>query len=119
MFTSKYQKRLGVCIDTAHIFAGGVDVSKEEKLKIYLKDFNRLIGTKCIKLFHINDSQKPLNSRRDLHANIGQGYIFDKKFSVKYLVKFASKHNIPLILETKGDRYKEEIDLLKHYSLDK
>lgn len=121
MFSSKHKKRLGICIDTAHIFAGGVDVSSDKLFKQYLRDFNRLIGTKVIKLFHINDSQKPLNSHRDLHENIGQGYIFEKKISLslKYLAKFASKHNIPLILETKGDRYKEEIDLLKHLALDK
>lgn len=113
MFPSKYAKRLGVCIDTAHIFASGIDVSQEDVLKKYLRDFNKLIGTKCIKLFHINDSQKPLNSRRDLHEDIGKGYIFEKKISLKYIVQFSVSHNIPLILETRGNHFKEEIHLLK------
>lgn len=113
MFSNEHKKRLGVCIDTAHIFASGIDVSSEVELSKYLNQFDKLIGNKCIKLFHVNDSKKPLDSHRDIHENLGMGYIFKQPESLKLLVKFADKHNIPLILETKGDRYKAEIKLMQ------
>jgi deoxyribonuclease-4 len=105
MFPKSYRKRLGTCIDTAHIFAGGAEISTVEGTKKYLKDFDKLIGIEHLTLFHLNDSKKPVNSRKDQHQGIGFGYIYSKKFggdinAFKTLVKFAYKNSIPMILET-------------------
>ena len=100
--------RVGFCIDTAHIFVSGYDISKVEgdnSIKSYLDKFNKLIGWKNIINFHINDSRYPLGARKDEHRGIGSGLIYntDKgKKALKYIKKFCMTRKIPMILETHG-----------------
>ena len=120
-------RRLSVCIDTAHIFSSGTDIREAETFKDYFKNIDKEFG-KRVKLIHLNDSKKPLNSRRDQHEGIGDGTIFnteESKLSLIYLVKWAKKHKVPIILETHkagspvnpdADLYAQEIALLKNIS---
>lgn len=121
MFPKKYHKRLGVCIDTAHIFSSGEDIRTKEGVKNYLTEYDKLIGKQHLSCFHINDSKQMLNSRKDQHEGLGEGYIFgeDKGGSLdalKEIWKFSKTHLIPMILEThSAGFYKAEKDDGKYY----
>ena len=94
-------KRLKICIDTAHIFSAGHDIRSIPKIKSYLNKYKKYKSH--IELIHLNDSKKELNSRRDLHEGIGDGFIFnslDGKKALQYLIKWTKNNNIPIILET-------------------
>jgi deoxyribonuclease IV len=68
-------KRLGVCLDSCHLFASGYDVSSAESLSDVVDDFDRVIGLERLGSLHVNDSMTPLGSNRDRHANLGDGEI--------------------------------------------
>jgi deoxyribonuclease-4 len=68
-------KRLGICLDSCHLFASGYDVSSAESLSGVLDDFDRVVGLDRLGSLHVNDSQTPLGSNRDRHANLGDGEI--------------------------------------------
>jgi deoxyribonuclease-4 len=97
--------RVGICIDTAHIFVAGEDISTPEGIQSYLQRFDQLIGIRYITNFHLNDSRFALGIRKDEHRGIGSGQIFHSshgKSALAALVQFAVKHRIPMILETHG-----------------
>ena len=128
---NKCQKRLGFCLDTAHLFSSGVDLRSRTQVKNYLNQFDKLIGLHNVELIHLNDSKAPLNSRRDIHQGIGDGYIFGKQhldkekgylLSLKEIVSYAKKNKVPIVLETHkagsptnpdGELYAQEIALLQ------
>jgi deoxyribonuclease-4 len=66
-------ERLGVCLDSCHLFASGYDVSTPEGLSGVLDDFDRVVGLDRLGSLHVNDSMTPLGSNRDRHANLGEG----------------------------------------------
>jgi len=72
---SSYSERLGVCVDTCHIFAAGYDIRSQESYHKTMAEFDRIIGLERICFFHLNDSKKELGSRVDRHEHIGQGKI--------------------------------------------
>jgi len=72
---SKFSDRLGVCVDTCHIFAAGYDIRSVESYQKTMSEFDQHIGLERIKFFHLNDSKKELGSRVDRHTHIGQGFI--------------------------------------------
>lgn len=95
--------RIGICIDTAHIFVAGEDISTPTGIRDYLRRFDREIGCQYITNFHINDSRYPKGSRHDEHKGIGQGQIFNTPTglaALRTITQFARRHRIPLILET-------------------
>jgi deoxyribonuclease-4 len=95
--------KIGICIDTAHIFVSGYNISNPTDCKKYLAEFNQKIGIRNIALIHLNDSRYPTGSRKDEHRGIGHGLIFNTptgKQALKYLLKTAMQHQIPIILET-------------------
>jgi apurinic endonuclease APN1 len=104
----KATKRVGICIDTAHVFASGDgDISTVSGMRTYLERFNKLIGVKNIANFHLNDSRWELNSNRDEHRGITHGEIFkgsEGLAALKYLIQYCTdkKHKIIIILETHG-----------------
>ncbi|PZV99921.1 deoxyribonuclease IV [Metamycoplasma auris] len=104
-------KRICICLDTCHIWDAGYNIKNYEQFKSYLKEKDFL---KYIKVIHLNDSKNELNSKKDRHANIGQGYIGLE--SLKKFVFDPDFDNIPIILETpyinNKPPYKEEISLL-------
>lgn len=110
--------RIGICLDTCHLWDSGHDLKTDfeqnngKELFNILKEKNLL---EKVKVIHLNDSKNPLNSHKDRHENIGKGYI-----GLKALKKFANHpmfDNIPIILETpwidNKMPYKEEIALIK------
>jgi deoxyribonuclease-4 len=66
-------ERLGVCLDSCHLYASGYDVSTPEGLSAVLDDFDRVVGLGRLGSLHVNDSLTPLGSNRDRHANLGAG----------------------------------------------
>ncbi|MCH9611967.1 MAG: Endonuclease 4 [Chlamydiia bacterium] len=103
---------IGVCIDTCHIFSAGYDIRTRESWDHVLKEFDRIIGLKHLVAFHVNDSMKPLASKRDRHANLGEGEIGLESF--EFLVTDERTRHLPLYLETpNGDTmWEKEIQLL-------
>jgi deoxyribonuclease-4 len=98
-------KRLGVCLDTCHVFAAGYALAPAAEYGKTIKEFDRVIGLRCLKAFHLNDSLKPLGSRVDRHAHIGEGHLGLEPF--RLLVNDPRFRNRPMILETPkedGDR---------------
>ena len=112
-FTSEDKKRLKICVDTCHVFASGYDLTTEKKVKEFIKLFDKLIWWNHVVLIHLNDSKFGLGSRLDRHEILGEGDIGLKGLEV--MIKFASKANIPLVLETPGG-YPQEIKLINKLS---
>lgn len=94
----KDQNRVGVCIDTCHLFAAGYDIRTGESFGKVLDRFAQLIGLERIKAFHLNDSKKGLGERVDRHEHIGQGQIGPEAF--RYLLNHEKFTGIPMVLET-------------------
>jgi deoxyribonuclease IV len=67
--------RVGVCLDTCHVFAAGYSLSPEAEYRTTMRAFDKVLGLEQLRLFHLNDSLKPLGSRVDRHAHIGRGYL--------------------------------------------
>lgn len=106
------KRRMGVCIDTCHLFAAGYDISTEQGYKKTLKEFDDIIGLKRLMVIHLNDSKGALGSRRDRHEHIGKGRIGDTGFSL--IMNDKRFRDIPKILETpKGEDMKEDVMNLK------
>jgi deoxyribonuclease-4 len=92
------RKRLGICLDTCHVFAAGYGLGTDDEYHRTFDDFDNVIGLKHLKLFHLNDSVKPLGSRVDRHAGIGLGQIGDAAF--RRLITDERFAKLPMILET-------------------
>jgi deoxyribonuclease IV len=90
--------RLGVCMDTCHIFAAGYDLRDRESYERTMETFDRVIGFERLKVIHANDSKKPLGSRVDRHAHIGEGEIGVDAFG--WLVTDPRLLHIPAVIET-------------------
>lgn len=90
--------RLGVCLDTCHIFAAGYDLRTAETYAATWEAFEREVGLEHLKVIHVNDSKMPFGSRKDRHAHLGQGEIGETGF--RLLVKDPRFDRIPLIVET-------------------
>ncbi len=103
-----YPERVGVCLDTCHLFAAGYDIRTKEGYQATMRDFDRLVGIATIRAFHVNDSKKDLGSHVDRHAHIGEGCIGLEAF--RCLVHDRRFARIPKILETpKGPDLEEDI----------
>jgi deoxyribonuclease-4 len=94
----KSPERLGVCLDTAHLFAAGYDFRGARKYAALRKELAKRIGLKRVKVIHMNDSKKDLGSRVDRHDHIGMGKIGLGGF--KPFVRDEVWRNVPKILET-------------------
>jgi len=101
--------RLGICVDTCHIFAAGYPISAERDYKATMRALDQTVGLKLVKAFHLNDSLKPLGSRVDRHAHIGKGMIGKEAF--RLLVNDRRFQKVPMYLETpKGTEEGEDLD---------
>ena len=92
------RERVGVCLDTCHVFAAGYPLWPEEAYQATFHEFDRLIGLSSLRLFHVNDSMKSFNSRLDRHAHIGRGELGLEPF--RLLVNDPRFRDHPMILET-------------------
>jgi AP endonuclease-1 len=114
------KSRIGVCLDTCHIFAAGYDIRSREAFQSTLARFDAEIGLGYLKALHLNDSKTPLGSRLDRHANIGTGFL-----GLGAFWNFMNEprfEGLPMVLETpaedaegKEDRsvYAREVKLLE------
>lgn len=109
------KSRVGVCLDTCHSFAAGYDLRTKEALDATFAEFERVVGFKYLKGMHLNDAMKPLGSRVDRHAPLGDGEIGWECF--RYIMSDERFDNIPLILETPDEeRWAQEIAQLKSFA---
>ena len=103
--------KLGVCLDTCHVWDGGYDIVNN--LDGVLEEFDRIIGLERLKSVHLNDSLNPLGAHKDRHAKIGEGYIgLDALINV---INQPYLKELPFILETPNDLegYAKEIEILR------
>jgi deoxyribonuclease-4 len=91
-------ERLGVCFDTCHVFAAGYALAPAAAYRRTMAEFDRIIGLDRLRAFHVNDSLKPLGSRRDRHAHIGMGCLGLEPF--RLLVNDRRFRDRPMVLET-------------------
>ena len=96
------KSRVGVCIDTCHSFAAGYDLRSAEAFKQTMDSFDSVVGMSYLKALHLNDSKAPFLSHRDLHANIGTGFLGLRSFH--NIVNFEAFQNLPMVLETPIDK---------------
>ncbi len=99
--------RVGICLDTAHAFQAGYELSTEKGVEATIKEFDDIIGIERLYLLHLNDSKTPIGSRRDLHWHIGEGYIGIG--GIRQIVNHPKLSHLPAIMET--PRHKEEDDI--------
>ncbi|HWR82574.1 MAG TPA: deoxyribonuclease IV [Candidatus Deferrimicrobium sp.] len=106
------KQRVGVCMDTCHIFAAGYPLIDPKDYRATMKKFDTVIGLDRLKIIHVNDSMKEFGSKRDRHEHIGKGFIGLEGF--RNLVNDKRLSKIPMILETpKEDDLAEDIENLK------
>ncbi|KAB2572118.1 putative dna-(apurinic or apyrimidinic site) lyase 1 protein [Lasiodiplodia theobromae] len=95
------KSRVGVCLDTCHVFAAGYDLRTPDAYNETIDKFDKVIGLPYLKAFHINDSKAPLGSGRDLHANIGTGFLGLRAFH--NIMNDPRMQGLPMVLETPID----------------
>jgi deoxyribonuclease-4 len=107
--------RLGLCLDTCHLFAAGYPIERPEGLDEVLRRVESLFGGERLRCVHVNDSRHPLGSRRDRHANIGKGVMGLDAF--RSLVNDQRLRGVPLIVETPlgddGRGHREDLGRLR------
>ena len=102
----KDKSRIGVCIDTCHSFVAGYDLRLLEAFRNTLNKFDEIVGLKYLSALHLNDSKAPFESHRDLHQNIGLGFLGLRAFhNVMNEPRFEG---LPMVLETPIDRKNNE-----------
>lgn len=108
------RKKIGVCLDTCHVWDGGYDV--KNNLDGVLREFDSVIGLQNLCAVHLNDSKNACGSRKDRHEKLGQGQIGAE--ALKKIVRHPLLQNRPFILETPNDDegYKAEIEAVKAWN---
>lgn len=103
--------KLGVCLDTCHVWDGGYDIVNN--LDGVLEEFDRIIGLDRLKAIHLNDSMNPLGAHKDRHAKIGEGHIGAD--AIIRIINHPLLKKLPFILETPNDidGYAAEIEFLR------
>jgi deoxyribonuclease-4 len=105
-------ERLCVCLDTAHVFAAGYDISTEAGVRKMFREFDRVIGLDRLAALHLNDSKTARGSRVDRHEHIGKGKIGLEAF--RFIMRDRRFRKIPKVLETpKGKDLAEDIENMK------
>lgn len=108
-------EKVGVCLDTCHIWDGGYDIVGN--LDAVLEEFDKIIGLGRLRAVHLNDSMNIRGSHKDRHQKIGEGEI--GSLALKAVVNHPLLQNLPFILETPNDDdgYKKEIAMVKQWNL--
>jgi deoxyribonuclease-4 len=105
----QYQDRLGVCLDTAHLWGAGYDISSEEDALQVLQQFEEVAGLDRLKVLHLNDTRMALGSHRDVHARLGEGMIGAD--GLQAILNHPRLAHIAVLMETpikKDERDKED-----------
>jgi len=109
------KSRVGVCLDTCHLFASGYDLRTPKAFDATLAEFDRVVGLSYLRGMHLNDAKQKLGSRVDRHACIGEGMIGREAFV--HLMQHPAMEEIPLILETpNSESWAEEIEMLYSFT---
>jgi deoxyribonuclease-4 len=111
--------RVGVCLDSAHLFAAGWDLRTPSGCRQLVKELEAEIGLERIRVMHLNDSLVPLGSHRDRHAGIGRGELGEQ--GIAAIVNDPFLRKLTMLLETPVSNYKEygsEIALVQKLCLD-
>ncbi|KAG6824469.1 hypothetical protein H0H92_006806, partial [Tricholoma furcatifolium] len=113
------KSRVGVCLDTCHMFSAGYDIRKKEDWDVTLEKFDAEVGLSYLRGMHINDSKTEHNSRKDRHENIGIGHIGINGFH--HILNDPRVQHIPLVLETPSfelpkETWAREIEALNRLS---
>jgi deoxyribonuclease-4 len=104
--------RVGVCVDTCHVFAAGYDIRTVEGYGQLVGDIIRTVGLERVWAYHLNDSKTPLGSRVDRHAHIGKGHIGLDGF--RHVLRDKRWRKLPMVLETpKSDDMHEDVENLR------
>lgn len=108
------KERMGVCLDTCHVWDGGYDIVND--LEGVIGKFDRIIGLKKLKAIHLNDSLNPLGAHKDRHAKIGEGCIGEE--ALKRVVTHPALKDLPFYLETPNELpgYAREIAIMREAS---
>ncbi|WP_300277707.1 deoxyribonuclease IV [Peptacetobacter sp.] len=108
----EHNEKIGVCMDTCHVFSAGYDIVND--LDGVLEEFDRIIGLERLKTIHLNDSMMPFNNNKDRHAGIGEGEIGMK--AILEIVNHPKLKEIPFFLETPYDEdgHAREIEMIKN-----
>ena len=93
--------RVGVCLDTCHLFAAGYDIRSRAGYLATMAECRRTIGLERVKAFHLNDAKQPLGSGLDRHEKIGRGKLGRDAF--RWLVNDRRFRRVPMVLETPKD----------------
>ena len=104
----QYQKRLDVCLDTAHLWGAGHDISTTASAQQVLHHFHEIIGLDRLKVIHLNDTEMALGSHRDVHARLGEGIIGEE--GLRALFTDSRLDHVAVLLETpiKTDEHDKE-----------
>ncbi|MBD3297322.1 MAG: deoxyribonuclease IV [candidate division Zixibacteria bacterium] len=94
-------ERVGVCVDTCHIFSAGYDIRTQAAYKKTMKEFNDILGYPLLKALHFNDSKFDLGTHKDRHEHIGKGFIGKDGFG--FFMRDAKLKTVPKLLETPKD----------------
>ncbi|MBC9712253.1 deoxyribonuclease IV [Streptomyces sp. TRM66268-LWL] len=108
-----HHPKLGICLDTCHVFAAGHDLTGPHGMHQTLDQLVETVGTGRLKLIHANDSKDVVGAKKDRHANIGQGHIGEDAF--RALMRHPEMDGVPLIIETPGGQsgHTADVELLK------
>jgi deoxyribonuclease-4 len=111
--TVRHPDRVGVCLDTCHLYAAGYDVATPDGYEKTLDELERRVGLARVRAIHLNDAKLGLGSRRDRHASIGKGELGLDTF--RRVVRDPRLRGVPKVLETPGpiSRWDEELRLLR------
>ena len=107
---AKLRRRVGVCVDTCHLFSAGYDIASDDGYAKTVDALDGAIGLSNVRAFHLNDSKRPLGSRVDRHEHIGEGTLGLRPFQL--LVNDPRFADIPGFVETES-RFKENIEVLR------
>jgi deoxyribonuclease-4 len=95
--------RLGICLDSCHLYVSGIDVTSRPELDALLDEVDSTIGLDRLRALHVNDSAMPLGSNRDRHANIGEGLLGEQ---LGVFLGHPKLQGLPAVLETAGPEKK-------------
>ncbi len=105
-------ERMGVCLDTCHIFAAGYAITSADEYAATMRRFGDTVGIERLRVIHVNDSKMPFGSHRDRHDNIGKGLIGLQTF--RHFVNDSRLSRVPMVLETpKGKDLTEDVEGLR------
>jgi deoxyribonuclease-4 len=93
-------ERIGVCIDSCHLFASGFEIVEPDQLAVVVDDLDRVVGLDRLRCLHVNDSAVPMGANRDKHANVGEGEIGGR--GIATFLSEPRFEDLPALLETPG-----------------